>query len=64
MLLLIIGGGLAGLAALHRGGGAAAASAGADQNVTISDSFFYGQSPPVYPSRKLLPPCGEESVGG
>lgn len=46
MLLLIIGGGLAGLAALHHGGGAAAA-----QNIITSDAEFYGQSPPVYPSR-------------
>ncbi len=47
MLLLIIGGGLAGLAALHHG--AAAAS-----DAITSDTYFYGQSPPVYPSRECL----------
>ncbi len=56
MLALIICGGLAGLAALHHGGVAAAAAA-ADDLIT-SATYFYGQSPPVYPSREdpYLPP--------
>jgi len=53
VILVIIGGGLAGLAALpkkdERGGGGAADSATAD--AITSDVHFYGQSPPVYPSR-------------
>lgn len=55
MLLLIIGGGLAGLAALHHPGVSAAqvVSTDAQQNIT-SDSYFYGDSPPVYPSREYI----------
>lgn len=45
MLLLIIGGGLAGLAALHHGAAA--------QSIITSDTDFYGQSPPVYPSPNM-----------
>lgn len=49
VVLLIIGGGLAGLAALpQRGGGDSS-----DDEPITDDVFFYGQSPPVYPSRKL-----------
>jgi hypothetical protein len=59
MLLVIIGAGLAGLAALPRRGGVVSAEAsggGGSQGppVVSTDSYFYGQSPPVYPSRK---PC-------
>lgn len=50
VLLLVIGGGLAGLAALPRGESSDAERAIAD------DSFFYGLSPPTYPSRAFLPP--------
>lgn len=52
VILVIIGGGLAGLAALPKkdGGGEAAASPATADAIT-SDVHFYGQSPPVYPSR-------------
>ncbi|KAA8634208.1 hypothetical protein SMACR_06603 [Sordaria macrospora] len=54
VILLIIGGGLAGLAALPKKGNKSPAGAGdgADglgDSIT-SDEYFYGQSPPVYPS--------------
>ena len=57
VVLVIIGGGLAGLAALHHGSSSQAApppSPETVQNIT-SDSYFYGQSPPVYPSRMSSP---------
>ncbi|KAK3377960.1 beta-glucosidase [Podospora didyma] len=58
VVLLIIGGGLAGLAALprHGGGGNAegSGSGGSGDGSSISnDAFFYGQSPPVYPSPNM-----------
>ena len=57
VLLLIIGGGLAGLAALHRGAAAQSTDYSTpSQNGTgfiTSDTYFYGQSPPVYPSRMV-----------
>lgn len=51
VVLVIIGGGLAGLAALPKkdGGGGAAGAVTAD--TITSDVHFYGESPPVYPSR-------------
>jgi len=52
MLVLLLSG-LAGLAALkHKGGGSGPMGAAA-QDVVKEDSFFYGQSPPVYPARKF-----------
>lgn len=54
MLLVVIGGGLAGLAALPRGASACNSTdcaQGSPANIT-NDSYFYGQSPAVYPSRK------------
>jgi len=70
MVLLIIGAGLAGLAALHRGGGgggaAAATTGNSSDGVITNDTYFYGMSPPVYPSRKFgvsLPhPNGEHGM--
>lgn len=57
MLLLIIGGGLAGLAALPHGGGARALASQPDTVANITDdSYFYGQSEPVYPSRTSARP--------
>jgi hypothetical protein len=50
VLLLIIGGGLAGLAALPRGESSDA------ERAIVDDSFFYGLSPPTYPSRERSPP--------
>lgn len=61
-ILVIIGGGLAGLAALRNrngndGSSGAGGSAGTtSSNVISSDAHFYGQSPPVYPSRGSIPP--------
>ena len=58
VVLVIIGGGLAGLAALHHGSSSQAPPPPAPdvlKNIT-SDSYFYGQSPPVYPSRMSAPP--------
>lgn len=57
VVLVIIGGGLAGLAALRNRGGdlsgdAAGAGEGDSEGVIIDDTVFYGQSPAVYPSRK------------
>lgn len=60
-ILIIIGGGLAGLAALHkRNGGSSGDGSGADgdgdgvsPNAITSDTHFYGLSPPVYPSREF-----------
>ena len=55
IILLTIGGGLAGLAALPKKGNKNANGAGdgdGDLGDSItSDEHFYGQSPPVYPSR-------------
>lgn len=59
-ILVIIGGGLAGLAALHdRNSGADGDGSGADgdgdglsPDAITSDTHFYGRSPPVYPSRE------------
>ncbi|KAM0510251.1 hypothetical protein ACHAPB_000599 [Verticillium nonalfalfae] len=51
VVLLIIGGGLAGLAALPRGNGGHGAS---DADGLIKDdAYFYGQSPAVYPSPEM-----------
>lgn len=56
--LLIIGGGLAGLAALPNrsasssGGAGSGNGAGDNPNAIKSDTYFYGQSPAVEPSRK------------
>lgn len=47
VIVAIIGGGLAGLAALPSKGGG-------DNEPITDDVFFYGQSPPVYPSRRPL----------
>ena len=57
-LLIIIAGGLAGLAALPRGGGSGSGVVGvAAQDVITNDTHFYGQSPPVYPSRESVDNC-------
>lgn len=55
VILLIIGGGLAGLAALPRNsdGGKNEGSTGAVAGVFTSDTQFYGQSPPVYPAPNM-----------
>lgn len=59
-ILVIIGGGLAGLAALHNrsvsssGGGGSGNGSGNNPNAIQSDTHFYGQSPAVEPSRKCL----------
>lgn len=60
-VLIIIGGGLAGLGVLHRSSdksfstsGDGGSNGGTNSNAITSDTYFYGQSPPVYPSRKLL----------
>lgn len=51
-ILLIIGGGLAGLAALPKKSATGAGDGAGDSGDSItSDEHFYGQSPPVYPSR-------------
>lgn len=55
-ILVIIGGGLAGLAALRNrngNGGSGNSQSGGTSNAITSDTHFYGQSPPVYPSREL-----------
>lgn len=64
VVLVIIGGGLAGLAALpkHRNegggsggsGGSGGGGSGGSGQIT-DDSYFYGQSPGVYPSRGSSP---------
>ena len=48
--------GLAGLAALPKGSGQKDAARDAADVIT-HDSYFYGQSPPVYPSRTLRSVC-------
>lgn len=59
-ILVIIGGGLAGLAALHNRSGSSSGSGGSgngsgnNPNAIQSDTHFYGQSPAVEPSRKCL----------
>jgi hypothetical protein len=59
-VLLIIGGGLSGLAALRtrNGGGSGSAAAGegsgSDADEITDDAFFYGRSPAVYPSREFF----------
>lgn len=59
-ILVIIGGGLAGLAALPNRSGSSSGSggsgngAGDNPNAIQSDTHFYGQSPAVEPSRKCL----------
>lgn len=56
-ILVIIGGGLAGLAALRTRGNSGSTSDGpsgtTSSSVISSDTHFSGQSPAVYPSRKL-----------
>ncbi|KAM0285672.1 hypothetical protein ACHAQH_001378 [Verticillium albo-atrum] len=49
VILLVIGGGLAGLAALPRGEGGGDSGHGSIKD----DTYFYGQSPAVYPSPEL-----------
>lgn len=55
VILLIISAGLAGLAALPKKGNKDTAEAGGGAGNSgysiTSDEHFYGQSPPVYPSR-------------
>lgn len=56
-ILVIIGGGLAGLAALRNRSGSSSGSSGSgnggnNPNAIQSDTHFYGQSPAVEPSRK------------
>jgi beta-glucosidase len=58
--LIIVGGGLAGLAALpkHRNGSAGSGDGDGGGGVShkgriTDDSHFYGESPAVYPSREL-----------
>lgn len=58
LVLVIIGGGLAGLAALPKHGGSKSAAQGGgddgdDGEVIGDDGFFYGLSPAVYPSREF-----------
>ena len=53
MLLTIIGAGLAVLAALPHAHGQTTNTSAPSGEIT-SDSYFYGDSPPVYPSR--MPP--------
>ena len=58
VVLVIIGGGLAGLAALPKkgkNGGAGGEPEGLGADAVRSDDSFYGQSEPVYPSRRLNP---------
>jgi hypothetical protein len=52
VILIIIGGGLAGLAALPKHSGSWSGADGDDGDVIMDDAYFYGQSPPVYPSRE------------
>ncbi|KAL2152564.1 hypothetical protein VTH82DRAFT_5748 [Thermothelomyces myriococcoides] len=55
-IVLIVGGGLSGLAALRTRGGGDGDSASADEygeGVIRDDSWFYGLSPPVYPSPNI-----------
>lgn len=47
--LLVVGGGLAGLAALPRDG-----NGGDDVRPIADDAFFYGLSPEVHPSREFI----------
>ena len=64
MVLIIIGGGLAGLAALPKsressgngsgGSGGGGGGGGSGGNVIQADSYFYGQSEAVYPSREFF----------
>lgn len=57
-ILVIIGGGLAGLAALRNRSGSSSGNAGSgggtgnNPNAIQSDTYFYGQSPAVEPSRE------------
>ncbi|KAK0720828.1 glycoside hydrolase superfamily [Lasiosphaeris hirsuta] len=55
VVLVIIGGGLAGLAALPKRGNADSAdgSSGSGSDTITSDTHFYGESPPVYPSPNM-----------
>lgn len=58
-ILVIIGGGLAGLAALRNrnnktSGQGDTSGGGTSANAITNDVYFYGQSPPVYPSRECF----------
>lgn len=60
-ILVIIGGGLAGLAALRNrsnktSGSGDTSGGGTNANAITNDVYFYGQSPPVYPSRECFLP--------
>jgi hypothetical protein len=67
-VLVIIGGGLSGLAALHNrssgngGSSSDGSGGGAGSDAIKSDAYFYGNSPAVYPSRKLT--CSMFSLFG
>lgn len=67
--LVIIGGGLAGLAALRSrsstasDSGGSGSGGGTSANAITDDAYFYGQSPPVYPSRECpFHPVGHRLV--
>lgn len=58
-ILVIIGGGLAGLASLRNrdsedDDSGSGSGTGTNANAITDDSYFYGQSPPVYPSRECF----------
>jgi beta-glucosidase len=52
VMILILLSGLAGLAALPKRGGSG--SVAVAQDIISNDTYFYGQSPPVYPSRECF----------
>ena len=59
VVLVIVGGGLTGLAALPKHnnkepGSSGKGTGGGSDGEIQDDSHFYGQSPPVYPSREYL----------
>jgi beta-glucosidase len=58
VILVIIGGGLAGLAALPKKNSSndGSTAGGASADTITDDGHFYGQSPPVYPSRMPFQP--------
>lgn len=57
VILVVIGGGLAGLAALNKRHGRADlwVEPYHPSDFVTDDGYFYGQSPGVYPSREFLP---------
>ncbi|KAI6383112.1 hypothetical protein MCOR25_000300 [Pyricularia grisea] len=62
VVFLVVGGGLAGLAALPKNSGSSPKGKLRAADVITEDTYFYGQSPPVYPSPEMTGGDGWEDA--